>query len=102
LQWIKKKGFFAKRFQSPTTHNRLFVIVIVQILKMLRVAWDRRLIFTIGRSVTSGSNNVVTWNEIHHKTNKYPGGSHGFPDPNYFTNVVEELKAQGVTQDDIK
>jgi len=68
---------------------------------MLRVAWDRRLIFTIGRSVTSGSDNVVTWNEIHHKTCMYHG-SHGFPDPNYFTNVIEELKAQGVTQDDIK
>ncbi|TKS77556.1 putative E3 ubiquitin-protein ligase DTX3 [Collichthys lucidus] len=40
-----------------------------KVLKLLKKAFDRRLIFTIGRSVTTGLNNVITWNDIHHKTN---------------------------------
>lgn len=40
-----------------------------KVLKLLRKAFDRRLIFTIGRSATTGLNNVITWNDIHHKTN---------------------------------
>ncbi|XP_032362862.1 probable E3 ubiquitin-protein ligase DTX3 [Etheostoma spectabile] len=40
-----------------------------KVLKLLRKAFDRRLTFTIGRSVTPGLNNVITWNDIHHKTN---------------------------------
>ena len=39
-----------------------------KVLKLLRKAFDRRLIFTIGHSVTTGLNNVITWNDIHHKT----------------------------------
>nr|CAB3240092.1 Deltex protein [Phallusia mammillata] len=72
-----------------------------KILKLLKVAWKRKLIFTIGRSVTNGWDNCVTWNEIHHKTSMYHNSAHGYPDPGYFTNVIEELKAQGVTEADI-
>lgn len=39
-----------------------------KVLKLLMKAFDRRLIFTIGRSATTGLNNVITWNDIHHKT----------------------------------
>lgn len=44
-----------------------------QILKMLQVAFKRKLVFTIGRSRTTGKEGVVTWNDIHHKTNPNPG-----------------------------
>lgn len=37
-------------------------------LQLLKKAFDQRLIFTIGRSVTTGLDNCVTWNDIHHKT----------------------------------
>ena len=37
-----------------------------KVLKLLRKAFDQKLIFTIGRSSTSGANNVITWNDIHH------------------------------------
>ncbi|MEQ2177299.1 hypothetical protein GOODEAATRI_002156, partial [Goodea atripinnis] len=40
-----------------------------KVLRLLKKAFDRRLTFTIGRSATTGLNNVITWNDIHHKTN---------------------------------
>ena len=70
---------------------------IQQILRLLKVAWERRLTFTIGTSVTTGASNTLVWNEIHHKTestSNYSG--HGYPDPNYLDNVLMELAAQGV------
>ena len=36
--------------------------------RLLRVAFDNRLTFTVGMSRTTGAENVVTWNDIHHKT----------------------------------
>ncbi|XP_041455804.1 E3 ubiquitin-protein ligase DTX1-like [Lytechinus variegatus] len=71
-----------------------------KILQLLIIAWDRRLIFTIGTSVTTGEPNTVVWNEIHHKTEFGSNVTgHGFPDPNYFTNILGELASQGVTED---
>jgi deltex-like protein len=67
---------------------------------LLREAFDRRLVFTVGRSATTGLEDVVTWNEIHHKTE--PGLSqlgHGYPDPGYLDNVIHELAAHGVYDD---
>ena len=43
------------------------------VLRLLRIAFDAGLIFTIGTSVTSGMTNTVTWNDIHHKTNIHGG-----------------------------
>ena len=63
------------------------------------MAWDRRLTFTIGTSVTSGMTNTVVWNEIHHKTTIHNHSGHGYPDPNYLDRVMLELAAQGVTED---
>ncbi|KAM4576517.1 uncharacterized protein PAE49_006593 isoform 1-T2 [Odontesthes bonariensis] len=67
------------------------------ILKLLQRAFDQRLIFTIGQSTTSGRNNMVTWNDIHHKTSTHGGPSHyGYPDPEYLSRVQEELKVKGI------
>lgn len=38
------------------------------VLHMLERAFKQGLTFTIGFSRTTGRNNVVTWNDIHHKT----------------------------------
>jgi len=38
------------------------------VLELLRRAFTDQHIFTIGRSTTTGRENVVTWNDIHHKT----------------------------------
>ncbi|XP_078535783.1 putative E3 ubiquitin-protein ligase DTX2 isoform X2 [Lissotriton helveticus] len=70
------------------------------VLELLQVAWNRRLIFTVGVSSTTGEGDTVVWNEIHHKTEMSSNISgHGYPDPKYLDNVLAELAAQGVTQD---
>lgn len=71
-----------------------------QVLELLKVAWKRRLIFTVGTSSTTGETDTVVWNEIHHKTEMDRNVTgHGYPDPNYLQNVLAELAAQGVTED---
>ncbi|XP_016332873.1 probable E3 ubiquitin-protein ligase DTX2 [Sinocyclocheilus anshuiensis] len=68
-----------------------------KVLKLLQRAFDQRLTFTIGRSSTTGQNNVVTWNDIHHKTSRYGGPTcYGYPDPDYLKRVQDELKAKGI------
>ncbi|XP_059924242.1 E3 ubiquitin-protein ligase DTX3L-like isoform X2 [Gadus macrocephalus] len=68
-----------------------------EVLRLLRRAFDKRLIFTVGTSRTSGSENQVTWNDIHHKTSIGGGpSSFGYPDPDYLRRVKEELKAKGI------
>ncbi|MBN3309023.1 DTX2 ligase, partial [Amia calva] len=70
-----------------------------KVLELLKVAWTRRLIFTVGTSSTTGEPDTVVWNEIHHKTEMMSNVSgHGYPDPNYLDNVLSELSAQGVTE----
>ncbi|XP_056461967.1 E3 ubiquitin-protein ligase DTX3L-like isoform X4 [Gadus chalcogrammus] len=68
-----------------------------EVLRLLQRAFDKRLIFTVGTSRTSGSEDQVTWNDIHHKTNIGGGpSSFGYPDPDYLRRVKEELKAKGI------
>lgn len=70
------------------------------VLELLKVAWARRLIFTIGVSSTTGESDTVVWNEIHHKTEMTSNiTGHGYPDANYLDNVLAELAAQGVSED---
>ena len=40
-----------------------------QALHGVYLAWTQRLMFTVGRSITTGRENCVTWNDIHMKTN---------------------------------
>lgn len=56
--------------------------------------------FTIGTSASTGADNTVIWNEIHHKTDILNTRGHGYPDPNYLDNVLEELASQGVIEED--
>uniref|UniRef100_A0A3P8SSK9 E3 ubiquitin-protein ligase n=1 Tax=Amphiprion percula TaxID=161767 RepID=A0A3P8SSK9_AMPPE len=68
-----------------------------EVLQLLKQAFDQKLIFTIGMSRTTGMDNQVTWNDIHHKTSTVGGPqSFGYPDPNYLSRVREELKAKGI------
>eukprot|EP01129_Flabellula_baltica_P003932 TRINITY_DN13673_c0_g1_i1.p1 TRINITY_DN13673_c0_g1~~TRINITY_DN13673_c0_g1_i1.p1 ORF type:complete len:416 (+),score=76.23 TRINITY_DN13673_c0_g1_i1:105-1250(+) len=73
-----------------------------ELLELFRIAFDRRLIFRIGTSVTTGQKNTVIWNGIHMKTNTHGGtSSFGYPDPTYFERVKAELSDVGVTPSDI-
>ncbi|XP_049327946.1 E3 ubiquitin-protein ligase DTX3L-like isoform X2 [Astyanax mexicanus] len=68
-----------------------------EVLHLLQRAFDQRLIFTVGMSNTSGAQNTVTWNDIHHKTSMYGGPqNYGYPDPDYLKRVKDELKAKGI------
>ncbi|XP_029631358.1 E3 ubiquitin-protein ligase DTX3L isoform X3 [Salmo trutta] len=68
-----------------------------EVLKLLKRAFDQKLIFTVGTSRTTGTDDCVTWNDIHHKTS-IDGGAQGFgyPDPDYLSRVKNELKAKGI------
>ncbi|XP_077305891.1 E3 ubiquitin-protein ligase DTX3L-like isoform X2 [Lithobates pipiens] len=68
-----------------------------EILRLLRRAFDQKLIFTVGESRTSGLTDTVTWNDVHHKTNISGGPTNfGYPDPDYLKRVRDELKAKGI------
>ena len=68
-----------------------------EVLELLKKAFDRKLIFTVGDSVTSGAKNVIVWNGIHHKTSLHGGSSNfGYPDETYFARVKIELADKGV------
>lgn len=70
-------------------------------LKLLLVAWDRRLIFSVGTSSTTGETDTVIWNEVHHKTEFGSNlTGHGYPDSGHLDNVLEELRAQGITEEE--
>ncbi|KAG8521994.1 E3 ubiquitin-protein ligase DTX3L [Galemys pyrenaicus] len=40
----------------------------IEVLQLLRRAFNQKLIFTVGHSRTQGVSDVITWNDIHHKT----------------------------------
>ncbi|CAF3772146.1 unnamed protein product [Rotaria sp. Silwood1] len=66
------------------------------VLQLLRRAFEDQHVFTIGKSTTTGADNVVTWNDIHHKTNISGGPENfGYPDPTYLLRVRQELADKG-------
>jgi len=65
------------------------------LIKRLRYAFARGLVFCVGTSLTTGKPNQVVWASIHHKSTT-AGGTHGFPDPGFFINCNEELDDAGV------
>ena len=46
-----------------------------EVLDLLKRAFNHKLIFTVGQSRTSGADDMVTWNDIHHKTSMHGGSS---------------------------
>jgi len=66
----------------------------IETFRLLKKAFDNKLIFRVGTSLTTGENNVVCWGTIHHKTQFT--GTWGYPDVDYFDRVKEECKLHGV------
>ena len=71
------------------------------VFKMLVEAFNRRLTFVVGTSLTTGQTNTVVWAGIHHKTS-FAGGPFGYPDDKYLGRVTEELKARDIDADSVK
>ena len=72
-----------------------------KVLQGLCTAFRRRLLFTVGKSLTLGLSDCVTWAGIHHKT-MAEGGLHGYPDPGYLPRVLQELNERGITHQDME
>ena len=67
------------------------------VLQMMVTLFQRGLTFTIGRSITTGVEDCVIWNGIHHKTQINDNGSgYGYPDASYLDRVIEEHKQFGI------
>lgn len=66
------------------------------VLALLKKAFDARLIFTVGTSLTTGLHNQTVWNDIHHKTTTVPYSTYGYPDETYLARVTADLKAKGI------
>lgn len=68
-----------------------------QVLTLLKKAFQRRLIFSVGTSLSRGEDDCVVWGGIHHKTQlKDNGRGFGYPDMGYLKRVQEELRQHGV------
>ncbi|XP_077982581.1 uncharacterized protein LOC144437515 [Glandiceps talaboti] len=68
-----------------------------EVLELLKRGFDQQVLFTIGKSVTTGQDDCVLWNDVHHKTNTHGGpAQYGYPDPTYLSRVKEELAAKGI------
>ncbi|KAL3865238.1 hypothetical protein ACJMK2_006853 [Sinanodonta woodiana] len=88
-------GIKCKAYLPDNTKGKL-------VLKLLREAFNRRLVFTIGTSRTTGLEDTVTWDDIHHKTSRDGGPQKfGYPDPAYLDRVMEELAVKGVTEESL-
>lgn len=84
-------GAYRKAYLPDSSEGR-------EVLSLLQVAFERKLIFTVGRSITSGRDNCVTWSSVHHKTSRRGGQrAYGWPDPTYLARVSEDLAFLGVT-----
>ncbi|XP_071099632.1 uncharacterized protein [Haliotis cracherodii] len=71
-----------------------------KVLRMLKIAFDRKLVFTVGRSLTTGQPDVVKWGHIMHKTSQDGGpDEYGYPDPEYLIRAVEDLANLGIVDD---
>ena len=69
----------------------------VEVMRLFLLCFERRLTFTVGTSVTTGRENCVIWNGVHHKTCPSGGPANfGYPDRSYFSRVKEELAAKGI------
>jgi deltex-like protein len=68
-----------------------------RVLRKFMRAWDARMLFTVGRSLTTGIDNSVIWNVVHHKTSIGGGPTNfGYPDAEYLGRVEKELEAIGI------
>ncbi|XP_052772071.1 uncharacterized protein LOC128211381 isoform X1 [Mya arenaria] len=87
------KGISRKAYLPNSVEGR-------EVLRLLRKAFDARLVFTIGDSKMSGKSDVLTWNDIHHKTSINGGPTRfGYPDPTYLDRVRDELADKGIVSE---
>ena len=68
-------------------------------LAMLKDAFERGLVFTVGHSLSRNIDNVIVWNDIPHKTSlKHCLSGHSYPDPGYVDRLIDELKQRNIPE----
>ena len=68
-----------------------------EVMALCQIAFHRKLIFTVGFSPTRGTDNVVCWNGVHHKTNQTGGPTqYGYPDESFLERCKAELRLKNV------
>ena len=74
-----------------------------QALMLSKIAFDRKLVFTVGHSLTSKQDNRIIWNGLHFKTSiNADKEHHGWKnDFDYFKRFKDELKTKGITVNDL-
>jgi len=73
-----------------------------EILGLIHVGWRRKVLYTVGRSVTRNLDNQIIWNGVHFKTSRYGGlENYGWPDLTYYARAKDEFKQKGITVEDI-
>ena len=66
-------------------------------LRLLRLAFERGLLFRVGESVTTGKSDSIVWNGIHQKTKRDGGAAnHGYPDPTFLQRLQSECALVGI------
>jgi len=72
-------------------------------LRLLQKLFSRGHAFRVGRSLTTGQDDVVTWGSVHHKTSTTGGiAAHGFPSPGWPGRLVSECAALGVHSEEVE
>jgi deltex-like protein len=68
------------------------------VLSLIQKAWNRKLLFTIGSSVTRGIDGCVVYNGIHFKTVPFSTFDEpwGYPDKTYLFRIIQELNDKGI------
>jgi hypothetical protein len=67
-----------------------------EVLTLLKTAWERRLLFRVGTSVTTGQSDVVTWAGVHHKTSTWGGATNfGYVSNSNFSQSVKGVSMVG-------
>ena len=87
---FKALGFPRYAFLPGSTEGK-------KVLKLLQVAFERRLTFSVGNSLSNPTEgDCIVWGGIHHKTSMVSGSIHGYPDAGYLKRVTTELLSLGV------
>ncbi len=72
----------------------------LELLRLVKVAFDRKLLFTVDVSQTTGKGEVTFNNNINFKTTmRRDPERHGYPDPDYLDRLEDELKQAGIGVD---
>jgi deltex-like protein len=68
------------------------------VLVLIQKAWDQKILFTIGTSITRGLDDCIIYNGIHFKTVPFATSTEpwGWPDSTYLYRIVQELNDKGI------